>query len=160
MNITANRMINEDSTLVLFSHLLSREHVFKVLDARFQSFFGMHKIFEGIKTGAIRIYGAYESGRFLGAVWGSELNGDFEVHIAFHRGVSVLPCVFECEKAIIEDHGGSVKSISGYIPDSNRAAQRLAKLYGSADMGLTWSRVFTHPNGQQEQCRIMKKTMR
>jgi len=130
------RMTGDGDDLVSLSNLLVEDHVFRALDPRLRSFIGVHRLFCGIASGAIKAYAALgDKGEFLGCFFGA-LNSDaeFEGHALFHRGVDVAAVEKMTEAEMRRDYRENfqieVTTLAGCIPVENRAANRMARRAG------------------------------
>lgn len=163
--ITSIRMPRNDETLKALSELLIQDHVFHLIDGHLKSFFGVHKFFEKIKSGDIRVYGSFDdSFNFLGVCFGVlETDGEtFNTHTMFHRKANAVKCYESCLHAMVNDYeneGVKVKAVVGYIPEFHRAAIIAARRAGCKDYGIAEDKFFIRC-GAQVPCRILKKYVR
>lgn len=159
------RMPLHDLTLKIVSYFFSQDHIFNVLDDRIKTFYGVHKYFEKILSGDIRVYGSYDSNeKCVGFISGSQ-NPDapevFEPHLHFARGVDAAVYSIATEKVMADDYakdGVQIKQIVGNIPDCNRASRMMAKRAGYVDGGL--GEYFVEYDGALIQCRRWVKNVR
>lgn len=162
-DVTAIRLPKDDRTLRLLSDLFVQKHVFPVLDKRVKTFVGAHRLFKNIENGFVRVYGAFYQGRIIGVCFGHlENEHDFCTHVAFCRHSRVLDGCFACADAMINEfsqEGVEIKNIVGYIPDYNKAAQRLARRFGCKDHGINENKTIVE-DYYEVPCRVMKKELR
>jgi hypothetical protein len=158
--VFAARLPKDDRTIRLLSDLFVQEHIFPALDKRVQTYAGAHKLFKNIESGFVRVYGAFYQEKLMGVCFGhlEEGTSDFCTHLAFLRHTKALEGCASCAAVMVEDYkreGIIVKNIVGYIPDYNRAALRIARLYGCEDCGIDETKTIIKDN-YIIPCRVMK----
>lgn len=160
MELVCKRLPPTEATLKFLSDFFSLPHIQNVLDDRLRTFYGIHLLMDGIRTGKIRVYGVFsleKNVRFLGCELG-ELEKDgitFEHHAFWDRHVPTVTCVLMCKnymKQEFEKEGIHVKYARGHIPDCNRAAQWMALRAGCEDRGLNHQWKY-YRNGREFPCR-------
>ena len=130
------RMTGDGDDLVSLSNLLVEDHVFRALDPNLRSFIGVHRLFCGIASGAIRAYAAYDDKEdFLGCFFGAlNLDDEFEGHALFYRGVDAVAVEKMTEAEMRRDYRENFKTdvttLMGCIPAENRVANRFARRAG------------------------------
>ena len=158
--VFAARLPKDDRTLRLLSDLFVQKHIFPVLDKRVKTFVGAHRLFKNIESGYVRVYGAFFQDKVMGVCFGHLEPGtqDFCTHLAFLRHTKALAGCAACADVMVKEYreqGIAIKNIVGYIPDYNRAALRLARLYGCEDCGIDETKTIIE-DCYEVPCRVMK----
>ena len=161
--ITSIRLPAGDETLKCVSDLLTQEHVLKRIDGRLCSFFGVYKLMEAIKSGAVRVYGAFNDEHELLGICFGMLQDDFyfDTHTMFYRGVDVAKCYESCMGRMIQDYADGeikVKGVVGYIPDFHKAAILMARRAGLEDCGIRANKIFIR-DGVEYPCRMYRRDL-
>lgn len=160
MNLVCKKLPGTDGTLEVIAPFWEMAHIRKAVDDRFLDAYGIYRIFAGVKNGAIRLYGVFDTdepisllGFELGAL--DESGEAFENHAFWSRKAPAAACVELCKQVMVEDYrqeGVIVKSAVGYIPDLNRAAQRMALKVQCEDKGIRMDKTWLK-NGVYYPCR-------
>lgn len=161
--ITAVRLPGKsDRTLQILSELFTQKHIFSALDGRIKNLVGIHRLFQNIENGFVRVYAALENDQLIGVCFGHPQNDYFCTHLAFLRNVNTLAACRACADVMLKEYeseGVNIKGIVGHIPVSNRAALRFARIFGCEDLGVNENVTFIH-NNNKIPCHILRLEMR
>ena len=158
MKLVCKKLPGVDETLRFISPYFMLPHVRKYVDDVLYTPWGFYNLFLKIKFGQIRVYGTFvmsDPVQFAGFGFGTRHGNWFETHVVFDRGYPAAECLELCKKEMAEDYrkeGYSIEYAAGFIPDFNRAAQRMLKRMGGVDHGIDETRILLK-NGKSFPCR-------
>lgn len=166
MDLICKKLSATDETIRFLSPFFEKKHVKEGQDDFLNTCYGIYRLFFGIVTGEIRVYGVFDQDptiTFLGFNFGylDETGDSFEAHSCWDRGVPTAECANLCLDVMKGDYlrdGIVVKSVVCYIPDRNRAAQLLARRFGCLDCGFHNDKLF-YKNGSSFPCREFRRKL-
>ena len=143
MEYVCKRLPGTGDTLRFISPFFMMPHMRKYADDAIYTPYGMYLLFTGIKEGIFRAYGVFgienNEVSFLGFCYGRRIADWFETHAVWDRKVPAGECCKLCMDTMVEEYereGVHIKYAAGFIPDLNKAAQRMLRRIGGKDFGL------------------------
>ncbi len=166
MDVVCRRLLPMDATLRFISPFLAKEHIQRNIDDNLRTYYGIYDFFLNLRLGRFRAYGVFNTGapfQFYGFTFGylDDTGETFEDHAFWDRGVDAAACTLLCRDFMVDEFardGIAVTSAVGYIPDRNRAAQRMAKRVGAVDKGIRPDKLFLK-DGKLYPCREFRLYM-
>lgn len=165
--LVCRRLLPIDATLRFISPFLAKEHIQRSIDDTFRTYYGIYDFMLNIRLGRYRAYGVFNTGtpfRFYGFTAGylDDTGETFVDHAFWDRGVDAAACTLLCRDMVRDEfarEGIIITSAVGYIPDRNRAAQRMARRLGAVDLGIRKDKLFLK-DGKLYPCREFRLDMR
>ena len=156
-------MEQSKQTAWMVSRLLYEPHIYHALSDEYKDVYMAHELLQEIEFGYRIVIGVFATNNnFIGCVHGVLDNGIFTCHLLFKRKINVLPLLFECEMKLKEycsQQKIKIDFIDGFIAQSNIAACRIARKFGSVCLGKD-NNTFVLHNNNKEFCWHFRKEMK